>query len=122
MGNLHRGSSDAVRHGIGSGSPHANRHEAIRESTCSPCLPGWVQLGEMITAETQRRGRNASVLCIMGNEANKTVRFWILLVALLLGGVVINVWDRAGEARVTRRALRDFPMQLGQWRQTGDDL
>jgi len=58
----------------------------------------------------------------MGNEANKTVRFWMLLVALLLGGVVINIWDRAGEARVTRRALRDFPIQLGQWRQTGDDL
>ncbi len=52
---------------------------------------------------------------------NNTIRFWLLLVALLLGGGVINIWERAGEARVSRRALKDFPSQLGSWRQTGGD-
>jgi len=48
-------------------------------------------------------------------------RFWILLVVLLLGGVIINVWERAGEAKVSRRPLKDFPSQVGQWRQYGAD-
>jgi EpsI family protein len=51
-----------------------------------------------------------------------TIRFWALLAALLLGGGIINAWERAGEARVSRRALKDFPSQLGSWRQTGEDI
>src|SRR5712692_7988635 len=54
-------------------------------------------------------------------QANHTNRFWILLAMLLLSGAVINVWQRAGEARVTRQSLKDFPAQLGQWRQHGGD-
>jgi EpsI family protein len=53
---------------------------------------------------------------------NNTIRFWALLTALLLGGGVINVWERAGEARVSRQPLKDFPVQLGTWHQTGSDL
>ena len=52
------------------------------------------------------------------NNAN----FWLLLAALLLGGGIINVWERAGEAHVSRRPLREFPAQLGAWRQTGGDV
>jgi len=52
---------------------------------------------------------------------NNNFRFWLLLVVLLVGGGVINLWERAGEAKVSRRALRDFPSQLGAWRQTGGD-
>src|SRR5258706_15416917 len=55
------------------------------------------------------------------NQANHTNRFWMLLVMLLLSGAVINVWQRAGEARVTRQSLKDFPAQLGQWSQYGGD-
>ncbi|HVS20863.1 MAG TPA: EpsI family protein [Pyrinomonadaceae bacterium] len=51
-----------------------------------------------------------------------TLRFWILLATLLLGGGIINVWERAGEARVSRRPLKDFPAQLGAWRQVGGDF
>jgi len=50
-----------------------------------------------------------------------TSRFWILLTALLLGGGVINVWERAGEAHVSRKPLKEFPAQIGSWRQAGDD-
>jgi len=32
-----------------------------------------------------------------------TLRFWVLLAALLLGGGIINVWERAGEARFPAR-------------------
>jgi EpsI family protein len=53
---------------------------------------------------------------------NNTIRFWVLFVTLLLGGGVINLWERAGEAKVSRRALRDFPSQLGSWRQIGGDM
>ena len=52
---------------------------------------------------------------------NHTNRFWMLLVMLLLSGAVINVWQRAGEARVTRQSLKEFPAQLGQWSQRGGD-
>ena len=52
---------------------------------------------------------------------NHTNRFWLLLVMLVLSGAVINVWQRAAEARVTRQSLKDFPAQLGQWSQHGGD-
>jgi len=51
-----------------------------------------------------------------------SIRFWLLLAALLLGGVVINVWDRAGEAKVSRQLLKNFPAQIGSWRQQGTDV
>ena len=57
----------------------------------------------------------------MKNRTN-TIRFRILLAVLLLGGGVINVWQRAGETHVSRRALKDFPSQLGGWRQIGEDI
>lgn len=56
----------------------------------------------------------------MKNRTN-TSRFWILLTALLLGGGVINAWERAGEAHVSRKPLKEFPAQIGSWRQAGDD-
>jgi EpsI family protein len=48
-------------------------------------------------------------------------RFGALLAVLLLSGIVINIWERAGEARVERRSLHEFPTQVGPWRQTGVD-
>lgn len=48
-------------------------------------------------------------------------RFWGLLVVLLASGVVINMWERAGEAHIERDALRDLPTQIGAWRQIGVD-
>ena len=55
-------------------------------------------------------------------KSNDTIRFWLLLIALLLGGVVVNLWERSGEAKVSRRPLKEFPSQLGSWKQTGDVL
>jgi len=54
-------------------------------------------------------------------KPNDKTRFWSLLAVLLLGGVIINAWERAGEASVSRRGLKDFPVQVGAWRQTGID-
>lgn len=48
-------------------------------------------------------------------------RFWILLVALLLGGGIINIWERAGEAKISRKPLNQFPSQIGSWHQSGAD-
>jgi EpsI family protein len=48
-------------------------------------------------------------------------RFGALLSVLLLSGIIINVWERAGEARVERRPLNQFPAQVGRWRQSGAD-
>src|SRR5437879_10533931 len=55
-------------------------------------------------------------------KLNDSIRFWLLLIALLLGGGIVNVWERAGEAKVSRRPLKEFPSKLGGWRQMGDDL
>jgi EpsI family protein len=49
-------------------------------------------------------------------------RFWILLAGLLLCGAVINIWERAGEARVSRQLLNSFPAQVGDWKQKGGDM
>ncbi len=51
----------------------------------------------------------------------KSWRFAILLVLLLAGGLVVNAWERLGEARVERKELRDFPREIGAWKQTGGD-
>ncbi len=48
--------------------------------------------------------------------------FWLLLAVLLAGGAVINVWERAGEASVARRTLKEFPSGAGEWRQNGPDV
>lgn len=48
-------------------------------------------------------------------------KFWGLLAFLFLGGVVTNVWERTGEARVERAALSAFPAEIGAWRQEGID-
>jgi EpsI family protein len=53
---------------------------------------------------------------------SKTFRFWSLLALLLLGGGIINALEHAGEAKVSRRPLKDFPTQIGSWRQTGGDI
>ena len=59
----------------------------------------------------------------MTNKPNAIVswRFGLLLAVLLAGGIFIHLWERAGEARVARRALKEFPTQLGRWRQSGSD-
>ena len=49
-------------------------------------------------------------------------RFWILLVALLFSGAIINVWERAGEANVSRQPLKNFPAHFGSWQQVGSDV
>jgi EpsI family protein len=49
-------------------------------------------------------------------------RFWILFVALLFSGAIINVWEHAGEASVSRQPLKNFPARIGSWQQTGGDV
>jgi len=51
-----------------------------------------------------------------------TGRFWILLMALVISGAIINTWERAGEAKVARTSLKEFPAQLGSWEQLGREL
>ena len=52
---------------------------------------------------------------------SKKWHFWALLVVLLLGGTVVNLWERIGEASVVRRELKEFPTAVGQWQQRGVD-
>ena len=51
----------------------------------------------------------------------KSRRFAILFVLLLAGGFVVNAWNYLGEAHVERKSLKDFPKQIGTWKQTGVD-
>ena len=41
---------------------------------------------------------------------------------LVAGGAVINLWTAAGEARVPRRSLSEFPVEVAGWRQMGRDV
>ena len=50
-----------------------------------------------------------------------SVRFGILFVVILVAGIVVNSWAYLGEAQVVRKQLKDFPLQVGAWRQTGTD-
>jgi EpsI family protein len=55
------------------------------------------------------------------SDRHNSARFWSLLVVLIACGVVINTWQRAGEATVARSQLSEFPSKLGSWTQTGPD-
>ncbi|HEX8719520.1 MAG TPA: EpsI family protein [Pyrinomonadaceae bacterium] len=48
-------------------------------------------------------------------------QFWAMAALLILGGAVVNYWAAAGEARAPRRALAEFPAEVGGWRQAGRD-
>jgi len=50
-----------------------------------------------------------------------SVRFAILFIAILAVGVVVNAWAYLGEAHVDRKQLKDFPEQVGGWRQAQPD-
>ena len=50
-----------------------------------------------------------------------SVRFAILLVAILATGVLVNAWAYLGEAHVDRKDLKDFPAQMDNWRQNRSD-
>lgn len=51
---------------------------------------------------------------------SSTLRFAILLVAIIGAGVLVNAWAYLGEAHVDRKPLKDFPEQLGEWRKNKD--
>ena len=44
-----------------------------------------------------------------------------MVVLLVAGGAVVNFWAAAGEARVSRQSLGEFPSDVGKWRQVGSD-
>ena len=48
-------------------------------------------------------------------------RVIILFVALMVAGVLVNTWSYLGEAHVDRRELKEFPTQIGAWKQEGGD-
>ena len=50
-----------------------------------------------------------------------SLRFWMLLSVLLIGGSLIHWREASGEIRPDRRALNDFPVNIGDWRQNGAD-
>ena len=50
-----------------------------------------------------------------------SVRFAIALVAILVGGLLVNSWAYLGEAHVDRKPLKDFPTQIDTWSRLGAD-
>ncbi|HZB44440.1 MAG TPA: EpsI family protein, partial [Pyrinomonadaceae bacterium] len=47
--------------------------------------------------------------------------FWLLFVLLVACGALIHARERAGEVSVARRALKEFPAELGGWQRRGPD-
>ena len=53
--------------------------------------------------------------------SKSSVRFAVLFISLLVGGVLVNGWAYLGEASVNRKQLKDFPNQLGDWQKRSPD-
>lgn len=51
-----------------------------------------------------------------------SIRFAVVLVAILGVGVLVNTWAYLGEAHVDRKALQSFPEQLGAWQKSSDQV
>jgi EpsI family protein len=54
-------------------------------------------------------------------KKSSTMRFAVLLVAIVAAGVLVNAWSYLGEAHVDRQPLKNFPEQLGQWHKSKPD-
>ena len=52
---------------------------------------------------------------------NSSWRFRVLLVVLIAAGILVNGWVYLDEAHVERQELKNFPVQLGAWKQEGAD-
>jgi EpsI family protein len=50
-----------------------------------------------------------------------SLRYGLLLIAILAVGTLVNTWAYLGEAHVDRKPLKDFPDQIGTWQKTGAD-
>jgi EpsI family protein len=50
-----------------------------------------------------------------------SVRFAIVLVAIVAVGVLVNTWAYLGEAHVDRKQLNGFPEQFGEWSRSKPD-
>jgi EpsI family protein len=48
-------------------------------------------------------------------------RFGLLVAVLVAAGILVNSWAYLGEAHVGRKELKNFPAQLGLWKQEGGD-
>lgn len=53
--------------------------------------------------------------------SNSSLRFGLVIAVVLLGGLLVNGWAYLGEAHVSRKQLKDFPQQVGEWKQIGTD-
>ena len=53
--------------------------------------------------------------------SRSSVRFALLLIAIVAVGVMVNTWAYLGEAHVDRKELKNFPDQIGEWRQGRPD-
>ena len=52
---------------------------------------------------------------------NSSWRIGLLVVVLVMGGIFVNGWAYLGEAHVERQELKNFPVQVGSWKQVGVD-
>lgn len=58
----------------------------------------------------------------MTKELKSNYKFWLLIGVLLFGGVIINWFEQSGEAKVERKPLSEIPVQLGNWKQSGEAI
>ncbi len=57
----------------------------------------------------------------LAQTPNSSWRFALLLALILVGGIGVNAWEYAGEKKVPRSELKDFPRKLATWEQFGVD-
>jgi EpsI family protein len=49
-----------------------------------------------------------------------SIKFAVLLIAILGAGAVVNTWTYLGEAHVDRKSLKAFPEKIGAWQKSND--
>jgi EpsI family protein len=49
-----------------------------------------------------------------------SIKFAVLLIAILGAGAVVNTWTYLGEAHVDRKSLKTFPEKIGAWQKSND--
>jgi exosortase D (VPLPA-CTERM-specific) len=78
--------------------------------------------GKEIYPQTNADKHTLEEINTIANRKLNTANPYLLIGVLIIGGVFINWFERRGEAEIVRKPLSEMPLQLGDWRQKGNQI
>ncbi len=78
--------------------------------------------GEEIYPQINTDEHGLEEIKTIANRKSQIANVYLLIAGLIIGGMFINWFDRRGEAKIVRKPLSEMSVQLGAWRQKGNEI